>query len=484
MNDLKVPSSNTTAPSKLPLLLFALISLFLSGTVILFLAFEDQIKQGANFYYCLLIWLGAITMCSIATNKWSCSRVLFPPIDVLEPPIYFSLIWLIWIAPWILAPFFDSTYLIYGMRSPDYLPSGMFLIFVGLLSMWLGYGFVGKLWIPYKGTFLNGLKQPSIGITSIVYVCLLLIRFYLTSIGLGETFNRTDNLGVWEQWVTYLVEMRWILIASIVLYATQSKKALLTLLCVFVAELAMALASGWVNPLVKFVLVLIGCSIYGNGRVPVRLIAIIAVLILFAAPSIRSIRGIYSDSRIATVTQNSSFQTALSDAASYLAERQSRVAQTPALIMSLTPDVVPYRQPEELLLSPLFIVPRAVWLSKPSHVDLQEALMTMYMGLAFYTSPAVTEFGSLYMYGGWLVVIIGMFLLGGVASLFYRLLIVQHKYSSSFQAVAVVYTMVIVNTFGYGGAEVLSMPQRFIQSLVVGLLFIYLLSLPKLLKRH
>jgi hypothetical protein len=85
-----------------------------------------------------------------------------------------------------------------------------------------------------------------------------------------------------------------------------------------------------------------------------------------------------------------------------------------AIVVQLTPDVIPYRDPVEYAWAPAVgVVARALWPGKPvlagGYRFSQE-----YYGLpdTVYTSAAVTPLGDLYRHGGWPPVLAGMALLG------------------------------------------------------------------------
>jgi hypothetical protein len=82
--------------------------------------------------------------------------------------------------------------------------------------------------------------------------------------------------------------------------------------------------------------------------------------------------------------------------------------------MQRTPDEVKFLSPVQLVEAPIVIlVPRAVWPGKPILDTGYDFSQTYYdLPASAYTSSAITPVGDLYQHGGWIPVIVGMFLLG------------------------------------------------------------------------
>lgn len=119
-----------------------------------------------------------------------------------------------------------------------------------------------------------------------------------------------------------------------------------------------------------------------------------------AAPTI--LRQTVADNSVVTVLRNSM---------DYLA-RRIRDIDSPAIVMQRTPMQLSFRSPLQLIEAPLAgMVPRALWPGKPI------LLTGPVFNEQFYeagpnTSTSPTLVGGLYWYGGWLPVVIGMFLFG------------------------------------------------------------------------
>jgi hypothetical protein len=113
-----------------------------------------------------------------------------------------------------------------------------------------------------------------------------------------------------------------------------------------------------------------------------------------------------------TVT-GQSLLTALPTSTRYLLERLQEI-DGPAIVMQRTPGQIAFSPPFQLIEGPLIgIVPRAIWPGKPILAPGYEFSQQYYeIPANIYTASAITPIGDLYRHGGWLPVIIGMFVCG------------------------------------------------------------------------
>ena len=106
--------------------------------------------------------------------------------------------------------------------------------------------------------------------------------------------------------------------------------------------------------------------------------------------------------------------------------RQAGVTEMWGIILHTTPARIPYWGIDRLLAIPAYLVPRVLWPSKPIlswGVDFN----IRYLGAppTTHSSAALTLFGGLYLSAGWPAVFVGMMILGILAALLYRHLLVQ-----------------------------------------------------------
>jgi hypothetical protein len=117
-----------------------------------------------------------------------------------------------------------------------------------------------------------------------------------------------------------------------------------------------------------------------------------------------------------------------------------------------------------------------MWPTKPAYGQISGYVTVAYFGL----DPSVgssdpTMVGSAYMYGGWFVAIIGMFLLGIVCGVLYRGLALpglRHKQVG----LLATYAGVMIANFHIGEGDVAGTWQGVIQRLVVFAIVVLLLS--------
>lgn len=99
-------------------------------------------------------------------------------------------------------------------------------------------------------------------------------------------------------------------------------------------------------------------------------------------------------------------------------DRWSRIGDV-TIIATQTPSPIPYQSPAELAAGPfLGVIPRSIWHGKPV-LDAGYQVNQRYYHAppAVYSSAAVTPYGDLYRHGGYVVVIIGMLIIGGMVRL-------------------------------------------------------------------
>jgi hypothetical protein len=116
---------------------------------------------------------------------------------------------------------------------------------------------------------------------------------------------------------------------------------------------------------------------------------------------------------LSQVLAPSALTAALPESLHYLGQRIQEI-NSPAIILQRTPSQIPYLSPVDMIRQPVAAAtPRFLWPGKPV-LDGGYEFGQEYFGLpaAIYTSTPDTPAGSLYRYGGWLPVIVGMMLLG------------------------------------------------------------------------
>jgi hypothetical protein len=217
--------------------------------------------------------------------------------------------------------------------------------------------------------------------------------------------------------------------AALQLYRERLPSAWATLMILFVLELAFGAAAGGKGSFVIALLAVVIPMSAMRRRLPK--FAVIGGLIIFMLVVIpfnhayrNAVRGgpaLLSTSEALNeaptllwqaVTAQGPLDTFI-DSTTYLLQRVQEI-DGPAIIMQLSPGQIPFISPSQLIEAPLAgMIPRAVWPDKPISSPGYEFSQQYYnIPSSIYTASAITSVGDMYRHGGWIPVIIGMFLLG------------------------------------------------------------------------
>jgi hypothetical protein len=217
--------------------------------------------------------------------------------------------------------------------------------------------------------------------------------------------------------------------AAMQVYRERVPGARVTLAVLFAAELAFGAAAGGKQ---SFIITILAVAIpftaarrrVHKGLLAFAVLALMLILVPFNQAyrgAARSATGTLSVSQaldaapgiLAQTVRTGDVTGVLSSSAIFLLSR-IREIDSPAIIMQRTPDQIGYASPAQLVTGPVVgLIPRALWPGKPI-LDTGYQISQVYYDLpaTVYTSSAVTPVGDLYRHGGWIPVIVGMFLLG------------------------------------------------------------------------
>jgi hypothetical protein len=217
--------------------------------------------------------------------------------------------------------------------------------------------------------------------------------------------------------------------AAIQVYREQRTYARVTLVVLFASELIFGAAAGGKQ---SFVIAVLAVAIpFSAARRRMPIISLIVLVVVFLAVVIPFNKAYRSTVRTGSVTLSPSeaigsaphiFQQTVAgqdpvmlvpDSLGYLLQR-IREIDSPAIIMQRTPGQVAFLSPLQLATAPVIgIVPRALWPGKPILLSGYQVSQLYYeLPSTVYTSSAVTPVGDLYRHGGWVPVIVGMFVIG------------------------------------------------------------------------
>jgi len=212
-------------------------------------------------------------------------------------------------------------------------------------------------------------------------------------------------------------------------YRERVPGARITLAVLFLTELAFGAAAGGKQSFLIAVLAVAIPFTVSRKRVPKAALALVAIAFLTlvvpfnqayrdaardgtttlkVGEAVRDIPSIFSN----TFDHSDVVETAASSL--YYLMLRSQEIETPAIILQRTPSQIPFVGAVQLVESPAVeLIPRAFWPSKPI-IAVGYEISQKYYGFSssVYTSSAVTPFGDLYRYDGWMALLVGMLLLG------------------------------------------------------------------------
>lgn len=213
--------------------------------------------------------------------------------------------------------------------------------------------------------------------------------------------------------------------AALQVFRERLPGARLMLTALFLIQLVFGAAAGVKSNFVITVLAMAIPFAAARRRLPIS--AIIALALVFLVVIIPFTQAYRTFSRQGLITpqedvaaapkifrqavSNESVTSVLPQSIGYLGARMREI-NNPAIIMQRTEGQVAFLSPLQLIEEPVVgMVPRAVWPGKPIFVTGTQMTVEFYEEAAG-TSSADTLIGGLYWHGGWLPVVIGMFLFG------------------------------------------------------------------------
>jgi hypothetical protein len=219
--------------------------------------------------------------------------------------------------------------------------------------------------------------------------------------------------------------------AALQVFRERLASARLTLVILFVAEIGYAIASGQKENYANAVLAVAIPYTAARHRLPkAMLVAVGIVFLAIIIPFTSAYRSTARETAVGTLSAGQavgvapqilrdtlrggdSLLTEIPGSVSYLLARGQDV-DAPAIIMQRTPGQIPYSDPVQLITGPLSaLIPRVLWPGKPIlATGYQFGQEYFEIPATVYSSTTITPIGDLYRYGGWLPVLIGMFVLG------------------------------------------------------------------------
>jgi hypothetical protein len=446
---------------------------------------DDGGLAAAASYSLLLVILAAAV--AIVWGRCSVSARVRRRVDLLEIPLYLSLTGVFLIGLFGLPVFWDET-LLMPTLGPDDMPGGLMLSIVAIVSIWLGYatGTIGMKRSPRTQAPDDSRFTPRFVAALAIYVAVVAVRVGLLAQGEGEHYRATRQFGDYQQLLIYTIELRWFFLAMTQYEAFRGKWPMPAAVAITVLEAGMSLAAGWTSGLLKVSIITMAMLGYAQRQIAARVAIVSLVGVAVMMPVAREMRKTYSVDAQTTVAQfraavSGSRQDYVGSLTGLLFRRQSAVAQTPSLIMALTPRVVPYRPLSELLAIPVSFVPRFVWPNKPAFSETTGDLSRAYFGVEGSGSSAPTLAGSAYLYGGVVPVLILAPLLGLLAAGLYRTLVLPGF--DGRPVLIPIYAAIVIGTFQVGEGDLIAVWQGIVQrAFVFGAVAVLVTLLPHLIR--
>jgi len=218
--------------------------------------------------------------------------------------------------------------------------------------------------------------------------------------------------------------------AALQVFRQQLAAARVTMVILFLAEIGYGAASGHKQNFVLAVLAIAIPYTLARRRLPKAMLAALGIIFLVivipftqayrsaargttvtltAGQAVGAIPGILR----ATLNSENNLITVLPNSIGYLLQRGQDI-DSPAIIMQRTPGQIGFSSPADLVTGPLTaLVPRALWPGKPIlTTSYQFGQEYFEIPATVYSATSITPIGDLYRHGGWVPVIVGMFLFG------------------------------------------------------------------------
>jgi hypothetical protein len=218
--------------------------------------------------------------------------------------------------------------------------------------------------------------------------------------------------------------------AALQVFRQRLRPARATMVILFLIEIGFAAISGQKENYVLAVLAIAIPYSSAHSRLPKAMLAVLAIVFLvIVVPFTQAYRSTARGTKVtltagqavgtapgilrATLNSENNLITVLPGSIGYLLQRGQDI-DSPAIIMQRTPGQIGFSSPAELITGPLTaLVPRALWPGKPIlATGYQFGQQYFEVPATVYSSTTITPVGDLYRHGGWVPVIVGMFLFG------------------------------------------------------------------------
>lgn len=405
--------------------------------------YNDNLSESAQILF--FVVLLAILLIMLIFGRYWLSKTQSNLTVWLNPPLLITgWIFITWGLPGLYS-FLNKSLLssdkIYTTISYSYTVFGFYLVVVGVITIWISY-VIGLRVFPTFGLLkIFPSNDPSLQSLLLLYVITVIIQIFqivVTGIAFGADTTSWGVFGRFQQWIGYLQELNILIIAILASMTFKRKIKPVYLIGIVIIQLIFGFSSGFIKPVFWIGLILLLSAIVSGVKprsfiLPTILSLILVILVVPIAENLRSqfesnIFNPRDPIEVIAATQTAFMDTWINGVKSSVQIlvdrtlfRQALIANIPGIIMTKTPSIYPYQGLADLLMVPAYIIPRAVWSSKP--ITAKGVWFSInYLNLPSFTtsSGAMTIFGEGYIFYGWIGSIIISFILGGILSLLFK----------------------------------------------------------------
>ena len=433
-------------------LVVSIAMIIVSLCCFLYIMISSPIAQ----YIFLFIIILAISLLGITSYSISYQK---GKLDILELPVWYSIWVTLSVAFFGFFGFFNNRALNLINYNCGILPKGLWIIITGILGMWIGYGIVALKTNRFSYTqssFAERSVKNNVFPFVVMYgvICILRIwRIYNIGISYGCALGfGVESVPAWNQLTIYISEFSLVIVAFVAFLSFSRKLKFVYLWIIIFIELLFIINSGFYKSILWLGLAVYGAKYYSGYRFHIRTektkakvflyLAITAILFLFTCPIVETFRkavlwGSVDIHNLKSIfygiieAYKNSWGTSISKSFSIIWEkitgRQSGIEATLSIIYDTTPSVIPYGSIKELLIFPVYLIPRFIWKSKPILSSYGLYIYHYYLNAAenVYSWAGTTMFGELYIHGGLIVVLLGSIACGFFMGLLYIGLVVR-----------------------------------------------------------
>ena len=261
------------------------------------------------------------------------------------------------------------------------------------------------------------------------------LRFETLGMAFGADLTSWGALQPLDQWIGYVEDLRLLALALLVAHVVRKGSGRAWLGVALSVELMLGLSSGFFTPVIMpVVLCAVAATVF--DRLRVRHVALVAAAALAVSTFVPVIAAIRED-RIGGVgtADLSGTDDALSTPVRYWLDgvsggeglyakffgRQIEVATATGLVVTLSPEVVPYEGFDRFLTLPSGLIPRVFWPDKPT-LSRGVWFSSVFRGLDQNTTSysAMTIFTEGYLFYGWIGAVVAMLIAGAALAVLRR----------------------------------------------------------------